>query len=530
VRVLFLILVGGCLLLFVAQATSQLLLPGPQEDESLHAAFAIDLLRPPFPYQATHTLHVGNLPLPFSINPHTGAFKSYLLWPLFALFGPSVATERYLTIALGFLILLFSYFFLRDAVGEWPAFWALFFLSVDSSFIFYSKLDAGPIMEELFWVILSFWGFARWWKSKKSFTLWVGGLSVFWGVYCHVTFIWVVLAGIVSLQGVFPKALREFFSRKNIPHVIFPILFSVIIFLYWIVGDRTLWITHYPGFQGVFIAFERLSRMGGIAPDILLGKFSKGFPEISFHTRPITDFFVAFSILFLLFRFKNLSKPARLLLVFTLLLFLEIAWTPQGYTIFPTHRMMIFYLFAVFLSGIAYDESFRLIKNFGRKKLLWKGLSLGILFLGLLAAGGQFVFKREVDQKIAETGGRGFWSDRISAVSDILEKERWEKIVCLNWGYQRSLFLLTGGRMNLVGSPVKMGLSQEERGKKLLEAVRSSSPRTLFLMHPEQKWMEDVTAMELKEAAGRSGKSLIRKHFFCDREGKPLYVGYSVSP
>jgi len=72
-------LLGLCLLLFTSFATTDLALPGPQDDECVHACLAMDMMHPPYPF-GHYRLRIGNHPFPFGVDSHTGALKAYMLW------------------------------------------------------------------------------------------------------------------------------------------------------------------------------------------------------------------------------------------------------------------------------------------------------------------------------------------------------------------------------------------------------------------------------------------------------------------
>jgi len=517
-----LLILGLCLLLFTASATTDLALPGPQDDECVHACLAIDLMRPPHPFSKAYTLHLGNQPFPFGVDPHTGALKAYMLWPFFSLFGPSVEVMRLFTISLGLLTLLFCYLFAREISGPWPAFFSLLLLSLDSSFLFYSKLDAGPIMEQLLWMMVALWSFTQWRKRQRSFYLLLILLSGLFGIYSHITFIWFLSACFVAALLCFPKEALRLFQRPAVYLVIPTTLCMLAIFLYWLVGEKVLLSREPPGFVGASIMLERVSVLAGIIPDVFLGKLTPHLSPLMMKVRPPTDIFLASSAVFLLCRYRRQTDLVRFLFLVAGIMFLEISWTPGDFVYLP-HRMMVFYLFLIFFGGLAIAQSLHLLRNFKTQPFWLKAASSGILLLAFLSISGQLLLKQEADQKIRQTGGRGFWADEMYPIAETLKRGKWEKVICLDWGIRRPLFLLTKGELFLT-EPL-WGIPADEKVKQeiLLQIVQQASPHTLFLLKPE-----GGVVPKLREVAREISRRIRLEQIFRDRGGDPLCMAYTV--
>lgn len=528
-RILHLCLLGLCLVLFTYFATTDLALPGPQDDEVVHAVLAIDLLRPKFPLSRDYSLHIGQQPFPFGINRHSGALKAYMLWPFFALFEPTVELLRLFTVLLGILVLIFFYLFALEHIGQWGAFFATLLLSLDSSFIFYSKLDVGPIVEELLWLVVCLWAFGRWGHTHRLPYLLGGLIGSLLGTYSHITFAWFILAYLVAALVCFPQEIAILFKRPFIYFMIPFALSDVGLFLYWFVGDQRKLLFELPGLSGIFIMFERLSTRGGILPDVLFGRFTKEIlPLPGIHTRPLTDVFIIVSFLFVILCRGIRSKFLKFILIVAGVMLFEISLTPPGFGVFTYHRMMPFYIFLFFLGGVAVAQSssFRHLKE---RSIGFRLVSLGIVLLAILSVWGQISFKREADREIRRTGGRGFWSDEIYRVAETLEKEKWERTVCFDWGYRRSLVFLTKGKIPIEGATF-IHMDEATRGERFAQLIKEASPRTLFLIRIIQypRRARIVTVPELQEAIRENGKAIKVEHIFYHREGTPMYLAQTI--
>ncbi|MBI4436819.1 MAG: hypothetical protein HY590_05370, partial [Candidatus Omnitrophica bacterium] len=168
-------------------------------------------------------------------------------------------------------------------------------------------------------------------------------------------------------------------------------------------------------------------------------------------------------------------------------------------------------------------QSLQLLKDYKSQRLWLKVASSGILLLALLSVSGQILLKQEADQKIRQTGGKGFWSDGMYAIAETLKKGQWEKVVCLDWGFRRPLFLLTKGEL-LFTEPL-WGIPADERVKQeiLLQVVQQASPRTLFLLKPA-----GGTLPKLRKVAQEISREIRLEQVFRDRGGDPVSVAYTA--
>jgi hypothetical protein len=475
------------------------------------------MLTPKNPFSPVYTLHVLGRPLPFGTDPHTGASKAYIFLPFFSFFGPSVAMQRSMTLLMGDLALVFCYFFMVRVAGVWPAFWALLFLSLDSSFIFYSKLDAGPIIEKLMWMMFCLWSFSEWGKSQKYGYLLLGFLGATAGMYGHIAFVWFIAAAVLSCSLLFRKEIRRFVGRRELTLMSLAFIVILTFFLYWLVGARDLLKLRILNIGGTLGILEQLATRGGIISDVL-GEFLNGWIK----TRPLTDLFCGASILFLVCYFR--SRPVLFFLTLSSFLFLQMSFTPGD---IPSHRIMMLYVFLLLLGGIAITESLRNLRMRGSLLRIKRLFSGAIVFLGIVSLVGQATFIKEAIYAIRETGGTGRWSDAVYSLADYLKEKKWDKVVCIDWGFRKNLFLLTRGEI-LLEEPFWHWEDEQKMEEELTRMSRSSTG-VLFLLHPDPYWVRKFpTVRRFEKIIERAGaKAVLRKTFF-EKSGKPVYLAYTV--
>jgi len=209
------------------------------------------------------------------------------------------------------------------------------------------------------------------------------------------------------------------------------------------------------------------------------------------------------------------------------IIFLEISWTPGDFVFLP-HRMMAFYIFLIFFGGIAVAQSCKVLKNFKDQSIGLRMTSFGILLLAFVSILGQVALKQEADEKIRQTGGKGFWSDAIYRVAYFVEQGGWEETVCLDWDLRRPLFVLTKGEILLTAPLENIATNPTMKRQMLGRLIQEASPRTLFLLYPEQIWRDGVDMKDFRMAAQNIRRELKLEQVFLDREGEPLYFAYTV--
>lgn len=186
------------ILLYVLIASYRLRFPGVQYDEALYVNAALGGVdQTTF---LTKTFHG----LPVLLMPYIGALKSYIFFPVFALFGVSAITMRLPAILLSAVGLYILYRLLRDQISVWASLCILALTALDASYIMFTRLDNGPVVLDFLLKIVGIFLLLRFLRSQR---LWP--LAGFWvimllGVFNKLNFIWDVNAlvgGFVLIYG-----------------------------------------------------------------------------------------------------------------------------------------------------------------------------------------------------------------------------------------------------------------------------------------------------------------------------------------
>lgn len=515
------ICVGFFLWFFTFLASRDLSLPGIQYDEASHACLTIDMLKPKNPFSLAYTLTLFEQPFPFGTDPHTGATKAYLFLPFFSLFGPSVGTQRAVTLLLGVLTLLFCTLFVRKAFGAWPALFTLLLLSTDTAFLFYAKLDAGPIIEKLMWMMVCLWSFLEWGSRRKFYFLLIGLCGTVIGIYGHIAFIWFVLASFTSLFLFYRREIRNLLGetgKKEKIAIGLATLLGIVVFFYWLIGARDLLALPVLNTPGVLANLERLATQAGIIRDVL-GEYFQG----SIRTRPPADLFFIAATVFLLAR--KPVRPVKFILVLIATLFLQMSFTPGAIL---SHRIMVLYIYFPMLAGISLKESFALFRSHRLESRFRRVFAVAVICLAVLSVSGQMLLTREVIRAIRDTGGSGPWSDEIYRLADYLKEKR-KGVVCIDWGFRKNLFLLTKGEI-LLEEPFWKWENEQAMESDVSQMSHSPGSR-LFLLHPEPYWVLGFpTVRQFEKIVARSGARAVLQKTFYEKKGKPVYLVYAIEP
>ena len=146
---------------------------------------------------------------------YIGALKSYIYFPIFALFGGSPETIRLPTIFISLLTLALT--FKLSRLHFRPSYSALLVLlmAADPIFIFMSKADYGPIVLMMFFKMLALYFFFRFIATSSPRYLWGVAISCGLGLFDKFNFMWFVLALVVAAVVVFRHELRSAVAQSR---------------------------------------------------------------------------------------------------------------------------------------------------------------------------------------------------------------------------------------------------------------------------------------------------------------------------
>ena len=134
--------VGLACVIFLGLALYHLDLPGLYPDEAFDVIPAIQiLLGDPVELQRNVGLHIFGLDLPLmSSSDYQGVTSTYLALPFFALFGTNVFALRLMTVTVGLLGVVLTFFLARRWFGPGVARLSVLLIATSPAWVFWSRL------------------------------------------------------------------------------------------------------------------------------------------------------------------------------------------------------------------------------------------------------------------------------------------------------------------------------------------------------------------------------------------------------
>ncbi len=496
--------------LFFGFGLLHLSLPGPYGDEVIQAApaarvaaWTIPAANGPIP---TSSIVLFGHVWPFMTLPYLGPIKTYILALSFSIFGPSIEVTRATTLTGAFIGLVFLYLFARSTFNRLTAELSVILVGLDPSFLVFARDDWGPVAFAFAAKMAGLYFFARWWRRpRRSLEAILAGFAFGTGLSHKADFAWLLLAGL-------PVSLIAYRGYRRAASVGGALLVAGFIvgaapLLYYNV--RSGWLTwSAPGESLIRSLGPNASVLSQVSAlrQLLLANVSQRWAVLSLVLagRGVTEYIVgpgpdkvlvslpwrpasasfslvsplahiagakltvqegllilAVSVAILASVRRSSSEPVRLMLTCLAmagLVFAQIAVTPaatgphHSIAVYPFTQLMISYG----ISLISYTVDWH---PFALPPLPWRSswidlgraliffVPLGLVLIVSLCDLGQLTW---FEQRLAQTGGHGYWSDAIDAAAAYLEKYHPDQYIeTLDWGLRDQLIILFQGNVSV---------------------------------------------------------------------------------
>ena len=507
--------------LFVALSLPNLDRPGLYYDEAYDAAVAVDILSVAPPQIPVPSFSFFGFRLPLKTYGWGGALKVYLFLPLFSLFGPSVTVMRIMNLCVGVGNIALTYCLARRFLARFPSFVVSSLLVLDPNFIFETRVDWEPSsFAYLFRVAGSFF-LAEGWLKREKVKMALSLACFALGVYNRVTFHIFFIPFCLSLFLFFRKEIRQgfkerFLSRKGVG--------CFVLIVAMVTSDS---FRHLP-----FGALPNLSfaRRASLFMNFLQGKplvkqmLGKKIGSIAggsfFGALLCLTFFLAWCYPFS----KTVRKEFRGVIGFlTALLFgmgaflfllPGVRYGCHFFILYPFLQLMM----GVLIQGLLKE---RMVVQ---KKITSLLLAFYLVFVSVTAISGYRVVQK-ASRLLVQTGGNGFWSDAIYDLATYLSERENREVVCLDWGFQRNLFVLTKGKIRLPEPFWPWVLEGKEPTEELHRLF--SEKGDLYLLH-EPRYTKLVEESQAKNWAKEAGFELERLKTFHQKTGEAVFSLYEA--
>src|SRR3954447_22310470 len=207
--------------LFALLATRSIHQPGLYYDELIQIAPAQSFVDGGIPanngFGTGPAIKIAGHELQLMTMPYIGAVKTALFTPVAAIFGVSATSVRLFSIVLGALALLATYlaaarlFRSRAIAGT-----AVVLMALDTAYIFYSRVDFGPIVIATLLKGLAGWQLLRWWDTGSRRSLALGTFALGLGLYDKANFSWMIVAFAIGALIFGGRALLRRMSVRTV--------------------------------------------------------------------------------------------------------------------------------------------------------------------------------------------------------------------------------------------------------------------------------------------------------------------------
>lgn len=498
----FLAILGVWLLLsltLIFLALPNIRLPGLYYDEVQCAGLARDFLnghaRPHM--IGSVVMDVGGRPFPTFYQSYGAPVKSWLLMPSFAVFGASQPVLRCTALGLMLLALLIFMLWIWRWLGVPAALLAGVLLAFDPTFFFITVLDWGLVLPSFLCRFACFYFAVRWWQlrneneseTRSFFYAFLAGLFCGLGFLNKIDFA-VLVTGVVMAflcsarwRGVSGLGRSAALAGLGFSLAASPILAHLPKLLHENVhldkvAKASAAITKFNVMREMYDGsyFYRLMDVGGM------------FDKVAQAHAPV---FAPFGIAVLLAAGCLIGKSCRdrkmaFLVVATLFITIGIYLLPKAVKI---HHAILVYPFPHLVVALAVAR-------------LWRHRWVVALFVLLVAS--QIFALCKTQQLIRETGGRGNWSDAISAFAQEIKDRPDLRIISLDWGFNEQLAFLTDGPKLI--EPFWGKLPDDSRATNII-----------YLLHPPEYSFYPFGQSYL-EGAQRDGPAVVDLHPWYDHE------------
>ncbi|MEW6742035.1 MAG: glycosyltransferase family 39 protein [Planctomycetota bacterium] len=482
-------------------------------------------------------------PFPVMTQAYMGALKSQLLIPVFALFEPGAATLRMTTLLWALLGVLFAILWVKRLLGLPPALLAGALVALDPSFLFAARHDWGSSALGFLGRTSGLCFITAGWLDGRRWKLALGGLCLGLGTTNKVDFLIFVAAAALAFFLSSPRqtlaalrSRRAFLTAGLIGFLIGagPMIVQLAEVLTtaqslfrgeggagepW--TDR--WLAILTTLDGS--NFHRLLLCGGNFRVL----FATGGAAASYF--PLLAAGSTLALGWQCLRRPRQGQRSRSFILLTMLLTLAfLLATPRATRI---HHALNLYPFPHLVVALVAVALFRWHRRRGpceqrnRDKGLasmcrWSCRLLASALVALVLLGNIHVIAR-TQATIAETRGKGRWSDALDCLARELASKPDAIVVSLDWGFHLPLLFQTEG-IRLHESTWQLAAASSRPGGWSLDA----SPRHLYLL-----WKEPYAVFpygrSFLRAVGRlpPGTAQIREHL--DGAGEVAFLSVSLT-
>ena len=521
---------------FVAFAGYHIRLPGVYYDELFQLtpalAFVKGGLGSDVAWIPGTEISIAGHPLPLMAHTYIGSVKTIAFLPVAAAFGITPASVRVFTIAVAALSLVFTYLFARKLFrSAWVAAVGTVLIATDPSFVFYSRVDFGPVVFMFLFKAAGLLALADWWRSGRLRSLCLGAFAFGLGVYDKANFLWIFAAVFLAALLVDYAGVRRRLDRRSTLWAGGAFALGSLPFLVYNASwpprtlrpalNGTLHVTAGGGSDGnpfarLGSAFGTLVRL--LDGDVLAGRFtgSHGAPPV------LAGLCIsAATVVVLLYAVPRLRPRLRAAMFIVLsgaLVLAACALTPGAGA--PHHVLLVYPVPQLALAAVAVGGP-RLMR--GRARLAAAALGAAAV---AACVGASVATTAATLSRLDRTGGIGSYSDRIYTLDRyLLQHDVRRRLVVIDWGIYQNLIALSNG--NLKGTELWEELNSRDRLRGSVTA-ELDDPSARYVLHAPQATIFPRARDRFFAIVRRDGRHALLERRIATRLGQPLFEIYRL--
>jgi 4-amino-4-deoxy-L-arabinose transferase-like glycosyltransferase len=452
-------------ILYLALSSYQIDLPGLSYDEALDATPAMQTVLD-LPLDVVDTFTLAGREWPLMVMPYVGPTTSYLVMPAFALFEITVSTLRIANILLGLATLLLAWGFLRDFLDGRVAALSVLLLAVNPTFIFWTRIGAIVSLPMLPLSIVVLWSLWRWYSRGRTSYLLLAAFCLGLGLSTKLLFVW-LWVGLAAAWLLLSPWLRpgkgwaawRWPLERSTPVLLalaaaMLLLGSAPLLLYNLHDLGTVQVLTANLTQTQLYGVDNLNVLANLRTvflddfsTLLRGAWWSGpSGELHVNRLALPAFLLAAGALPLFnWRGRLIYRARRLALFYVLIAAIVAQSAVTVSSLGATHLMILWPMPQALTAAALINGAAVLLARPPGRRWLWLGLA-GAVALALIAA--ELRTTWQYHQALQRSGGAGWFSDAIYDLADDLEAVHDTPIIALDWGFRRSLQLLTQERVN----------------------------------------------------------------------------------
>jgi Dolichyl-phosphate-mannose-protein mannosyltransferase len=429
-----------CLFLAVQQ---NLAAPGMYYDEAVFGGLAKDFVvgQKRLHMPGCETVTIFSRRFPVFVQPYLGALKCWMLIPAFTVFGATLAVLRLTSVFWAMLAVLFFMLGIRRWLGVWPAIIGGLLLTLDPAWFFLGVLDWGAAVPALFCRCLAFYFGSVWWRNRNAGCLFLAGLFLGLGVFNKIdSLVFVAATGIAALCFYARDLWQAVRSRWWVTTAAcFAFLLPILITLprmgkVLVVAQQTPSLTNelkeklhtlLALYDGSY--FYRLINVGGL--------FNKMYDQPAAVYVPLW-LVLAFAIVAAAFvRDKHCLRSVGFMLTSLILTTVGVLLLPGAIRI---HHAILAFPFPQLIMVTA----LALLWNATSKRFARRAVRIAAVVSLILLGATQVYAIAKTERLIADTGGRGRWSNAVDMFCQE-NKDRSDLVIAsLDWGFNEQVAFL----------------------------------------------------------------------------------------